>query len=113
MANGADVRSLSWPNRFVQSACEKIVTAFWTREGTSNALQHSKAILPVLLAIDAARIEVLCQQLPSILLKGSVQAGSTDDAAISNNGLWKTQSVQIPRLGGTVCNLRAILRQRV
>jgi len=113
IANGADERSLSWRNRFVQSDCEKIQTAFRTREGISNALQHSKAIRPLLLAIDAARIEVLCQQFPPILLNGKVQAGSIHDAAIPKDGLWKIQAAQIPCLGGTERTLRAILSQRV
>jgi hypothetical protein len=89
MAVGADGRPLSWRNRFARSAREKVDTSFRYRalEGISNALV---VFLPIVVPFDAARIEVLCQ-IPPILLNGTVQAGTVDDAAIPKDGLWYKQ----------------------
>ena len=89
MAVGADGRPLSWRNRFARSAREKIDTSFRYRalEGISNALV---VFLPVVVPFDQARIEVLCQ-IPPILLNGTVQAGTIDDASIPKDGLWYKQ----------------------
>jgi hypothetical protein len=89
LAVGADGRPLSWRNRFARSAREKIDTSFRyrAREGISNALV---IFLPVVVPFDQARIEVLCQ-IPPILLNGTVQAGTVDDATIPKDGLWYKQ----------------------
>lgn len=89
MAVGADGRPLSWRNRFARSAREKIDTSFRYRalEGISNALV---VFLPLVVPFDQARIEVLCQ-IPPILLNGTVQAGTIDDATIPKDGLWYKQ----------------------